>query len=107
MNNKKHKKFRRVHISSKVDDKPPHFNASAYLKAFDLQQDALRVKKIDKENIKLLKKINIIHRLGVSIATSLTVKLAHFYTYYMLCNIYNTLYILEIQLSNFVYMLLS
>ncbi|CAL1676347.1 unnamed protein product [Lasius platythorax] len=64
MNNKKHKKFRRAHISSKVDDKPPHFNASAYLKAFDLQQDALRVKKIDKENIKLLKKINIIHRLG-------------------------------------------
>ncbi|XP_070156396.1 peptidyl-prolyl cis-trans isomerase [Polyergus mexicanus] len=53
-----------MHVSSKVDDKPPHFNASAYLKAFDLQQDAVRVKEIDKENMKLLKKINIIHRLG-------------------------------------------
>jgi len=32
-----------------------------------LQQDAVRVKEIDRQNIKLLKKINIIHRLGVNI----------------------------------------
>lgn len=73
-----------VHVSPKVDDKPPHFNALAYLKAFDLQRDAVRVKEIDKENIKLLKKINVIHRLGVSIVISHTVlKLAQqFYIYY-------------------------
>ncbi|XP_072754666.1 peptidyl-prolyl cis-trans isomerase E [Anoplolepis gracilipes] len=64
MRNKKYEKSRRVHISSEVDSKPPHFNVIAHLKAFKLQQDAVRVKEIDKENIKLLKKINIIHRLG-------------------------------------------
>ncbi|KYN28878.1 E3 SUMO-protein ligase RanBP2 [Trachymyrmex cornetzi] len=53
-----------VRIVSKIDNKPPHFNVSVYLKAHDLQQDAVRVKQIDQENIKLLKKINIIHRLG-------------------------------------------
>lgn len=80
MNNKKRKKSRHAHISSKIDNKPPYFNASAYLKAFDLQQDAIRVKEIDKENMKLLKKMNIIHRLGVSIVISLIVsKLAQFY----------------------------
>ncbi|XP_025266008.1 peptidyl-prolyl cis-trans isomerase [Camponotus floridanus] len=63
MNNEKRKKSRHVYISSKIDNKPPYFNASAHLKAFDLQ-DAIRVKEIDKENMNLLKKINIIHRLG-------------------------------------------
>lgn len=66
MNNKKHEKFH--HILPKIDDKPPHFNVSTYLKPFDLQRDAIRVKEIDRENINLLKKINKIHRLGVSIA---------------------------------------
>lgn len=88
-----YKKKISVHVSSKVDDKPPHFNASAYLKAFDLQQDAVRVKEIDKENIKLLKKINIIHRLGVSIAISLTaLKLAQFYIHYIYLSIYVYIY---------------
>ncbi|TGZ53032.1 peptidyl-prolyl cis-trans isomerase 3 [Temnothorax longispinosus] len=64
MNSKKRKKPRHVHIVAKIDNKPPHFDASINLKAHDLQQDALRVKQIDKENMKLLKKINIIHRLG-------------------------------------------
>lgn len=88
MNNEKRKKSRHVYISSKIDNKPPYFNASAHLKAFDLQQDAIRVKEIDKENMNLLKKINIIHRLGVSIAITFIVsKLAQFYIHYMLCNI--------------------
>ncbi|XP_036140808.1 peptidyl-prolyl cis-trans isomerase [Monomorium pharaonis] len=64
MNNKKRKKSRHVHVVPKIDNKPPHLDVSIYLKAHDLQQDAIRVKQIDKENIKLLKKINIIHRLG-------------------------------------------
>lgn len=80
MNNKTCKKSRRaakkkisVHVSPKVDDKPLHFNALAYFKGFDLQRDALRVKEIDRENIILLKKINVIYRLGVSIVISHTV----------------------------------
>ncbi|XP_011705583.1 PREDICTED: peptidyl-prolyl cis-trans isomerase, chloroplastic-like [Wasmannia auropunctata] len=65
--NKKRKKLRHVRVVSKVDNTPPHFKASVYLKAHNLKHDALRVKEIDKENIKLLKKINIIHRLGGSV----------------------------------------
>ncbi|KAG5313030.1 PPIA isomerase, partial [Pseudoatta argentina] len=56
-----------VHIVSKIDNKPPHFNTFVYFKIHDLLQDAVRVKEIDRENIKLLKKINIIHRLGGSV----------------------------------------
>jgi len=75
MNIKKHKKPHHVCIVPKIDNKPPHFDASVYLKAHDLQQDAVRVKEIDRENIKLLKKINIIHRLGVSIVISYFIKI--------------------------------
>ncbi|EZA58581.1 E3 SUMO-protein ligase RanBP2 [Ooceraea biroi] len=64
MNNKKSKKSRKGRIVPKVDNKPPYFPVSAYLKAFKLQQDAVRVRNIDKENIKLLKKLNIVYRLG-------------------------------------------
>ncbi|XP_018307748.1 peptidyl-prolyl cis-trans isomerase [Mycetomoellerius zeteki] len=64
MNNKKRRKPHHVRVVSRIDNKPPHFNASVYLKAHDLKQDVVRVKQIDRENIKLLKKINIIHRLG-------------------------------------------
>ncbi|KAL6267846.1 hypothetical protein P5V15_000918 [Pogonomyrmex californicus] len=66
MNDKTRKKPRYMHVVSKID-KSPHFNASIYLKAFNLQRDAIRIKQIDKENMKLLKKINIIHRLGGSV----------------------------------------
>jgi len=67
MNNKKHMKSHHVRVVSKIDNKPPHFNADLYLKSYNLQLDTVRVKQIDRENIELLKKINIIHRLGVSI----------------------------------------
>lgn len=67
MNNKKQKKPRCIHVVAKIDNKAPHFNASAYLKPYDLQRDGVRVRQIDRENMELLKNINIIHRLGVSI----------------------------------------
>lgn len=67
MNNKKRKKSCHVSVASKIDNKPPHFNVIIYLKPFHLQQHAVRIKEIDKMNMKLLQKINRIHRLGVSI----------------------------------------
>lgn len=84
MNNKKRRKPHHVRVVSRIDNKSPHFNASVYLKAHDLKQDVVRVKQIDRENIKLLKKINIIHRLGVSIVISyfkLNIILHILYTY--------------------------
>lgn len=80
MNNKLRKKLR--HVIAKVDNKAPHFNASAYLKPHDLQRDALRVKEIDRENIKLLKKINVIHRLGVSIIIFYLIKTNNLFIIY-------------------------
>lgn len=65
MSNKKRNKF--CHVAPRVDNKPPRFNASAYMKASNLYKDAKRIKEIDKENMRLLQKMNTIHRLGVSI----------------------------------------
>lgn len=85
MNNKKRKKTHHVCAVPKIDNKPPRFDASGYLKAHDLQRDAVRVKQIDRENISLLKKINIIHRLGVSITIFYFIKkLIQFYIHYIL-----------------------
>lgn len=70
MNNKKRKEPHHVRVFAKIDNKAPHFNASAYLKTHDLLRHAVRVRQIDKENMELLKKINIINRLGVSIVIS-------------------------------------
>ncbi|XP_067207073.1 E3 SUMO-protein ligase RanBP2-like isoform X2 [Linepithema humile] len=64
MNNKKRKKSRRARIVSKIDNKPPYFNVAIHLKPFHLQQHAIRIKEIDKMNMKLLQKMNRIHRLG-------------------------------------------
>lgn len=66
MNNKKCNKSRRKPILPKIDNKAPHFDASTYLKPFELQQHIMRVRKIDQENLDLLRKMNVIHRLGVS-----------------------------------------
>lgn len=65
MNNKQSKK---CCVAPRTDNKPPHFNPSLHLRVPNLRQDATRMKEIDKENMRLLKKINIINRLGVSIA---------------------------------------
>lgn len=88
MNNKKREKPRHVHVVAKIDNKPPHFDASIHLKAHALQQDAIRVKQIDRENIKLLKKINIIHRLGVSTVISYFIKSDTILLKLILCIIY-------------------
>lgn len=85
MNNKKRKKPCSIHVVTKIDNKAPHFNTSAYLKPYDLLRDAVRIRQIDKENMILLKNINIIHRLGVSIMSYFNLlKLIQFYIYYIL-----------------------
>lgn len=67
MNNEKRKESRQGRIVARIDNKAPYFPVSAYFKTFKLQHDAVRVRDIDKENMKLLKKMNIVNRLGVSI----------------------------------------
>ncbi|XP_014472029.1 PREDICTED: uncharacterized protein LOC106743051 [Dinoponera quadriceps] len=59
-----HKSFRRGPIVPKIDNKAPYFDASVYLRPLELEQYMIRVRKIDKENLKLLRKMNEIHRMG-------------------------------------------
>lgn len=67
MSGKKTQKSPRLDCISLIKNKALHFDAIGYLKAKELQKDVKRVKEIDKENMKLLKKINLIHRFGVGI----------------------------------------
>jgi len=70
MSNMHNKKF--CHVTAKVDNKAPHFPASRYLNNFKLLRDTVRVKAIDKENMKLLKRMNYIHRIKVGVAIIFT-----------------------------------
>jgi len=63
------KKF--CHITTKINNKAPHFPVFKYLKGYKLLSDVARIRDIDKENMKLLKRINYIHRIKVSAAVSL------------------------------------
>lgn len=54
-------------IVPKTDSKPPKFNVEVYFKPRRLEVDARRVRELDKENMNLLKSLNIITRLGVII----------------------------------------
>ncbi|XP_012271980.1 peptidyl-prolyl cis-trans isomerase E [Orussus abietinus] len=53
-----------VYAQPKIDNKAPKFNPYDYLKTWNLIEDAKRTEEIDKENIALLKNINIIVRCG-------------------------------------------
>lgn len=63
----KNYKQRIAQAVAKVDNSPPRFNVGNYYKARNLTIDANRVREIDKENMVLLRRMNLITRLGVSI----------------------------------------
>ncbi|XP_076548464.1 uncharacterized protein LOC117607233 [Osmia lignaria lignaria] len=66
MDKKTYKKYKRriAEAVAAIDNKPPKFKLATYYKTTNLQLDAVRVKEIDKENMKLLRKMNIITRTG-------------------------------------------
>ncbi|KAI4497423.1 hypothetical protein M0802_007434 [Mischocyttarus mexicanus] len=51
-------------IVAKVDNKPPKFNIDVYYKPRCLENDTRRIHELDKQNINLLKSLNIITRRG-------------------------------------------
>lgn len=69
MDEKTYKKYKRriAEAEATIDNKPPKFKLSTYYKTANLHLDAVRVKEIDKENMKLLRRMNIITRIGVGI----------------------------------------
>jgi hypothetical protein len=86
------KKF--CHITTKIDNKAPRFPIFKYLKSYKLLSDVARVRDIDKENMKLLKRMNYIHRIKVSVPLFLPLKLKSWHLVYIqICQMYLLLYI--------------
>ncbi|XP_043503473.1 uncharacterized protein LOC122525008 [Polistes fuscatus] len=52
-------------IVAKVDNKPPKFNVDVYYKPRRLENDTRRILELDKQNMDLLKSLNVITRRGV------------------------------------------
>lgn len=75
MDKKTYKKYKRriAQAVAKVDNKPPRFEVSAYYKPHNMMSDINRIREIDKQNIKLLRRMNIITRLRVSIKSFISV----------------------------------
>ncbi|XP_033353384.1 E3 SUMO-protein ligase RanBP2-like isoform X1 [Bombus vosnesenskii] len=69
MDKKTYKKYKRriAQAVAKVDNKPPRFEVSAYYKPHNMRSDINRIREIDKQNIKLLRRMNIITRLRSNI----------------------------------------
>lgn len=75
MDKKTYKKYKRriAQAVAKVDNKPPRFEVSAYYKPHNMRSDINRIREIDKQNIKLLRRMNIITRLRVRIKSFISV----------------------------------
>lgn len=58
-------RFRLFTIKAAVDSSSPKMNPHNYLNSKKMLEDATRLRRIDLENKELLKKINMINRLGV------------------------------------------
>lgn len=52
-------------VEAKVDNAAPRFDVATYYKTRNLLIDFNRVRELDRENMKLLRRLNIISRLGV------------------------------------------
>lgn len=52
-------------MTSIVDDKPPPMNPHRYVNTPRMSNDANRLRQIDEENKDIIKRINIINRMGV------------------------------------------
>ena len=89
MDKKTYRKYKRKITNTKalIDNKPPKFEVSAYYKPFSMKSEKNRILELDKENMKLLRQMNIITRLGASITnfvliTKLTSRyFFHFFLY--------------------------
>ncbi|XP_012261947.2 peptidyl-prolyl cis-trans isomerase E-like [Athalia rosae] len=51
-------------VTAKIDNKAPRLNPESYLKSRQLLEDTDRLRAIDRENLQLVQRINLIHRLG-------------------------------------------
>ncbi|KAF3423695.1 hypothetical protein E2986_12842 [Frieseomelitta varia] len=75
MDKKTYKKYKRRITKTKalVDNKPPKFKVSVYYKPHTMKSEKNRILQLDKENMKLLRRMNIITRLEASITNFGTV----------------------------------
>ncbi|XP_076236040.1 uncharacterized protein LOC143180294 [Calliopsis andreniformis] len=66
MDKKTYKKYKRriAEAQAKINNEPPKFKVSTYYKPRNLSIDANRIRRIDTENMVMLRRMNIITRLG-------------------------------------------
>ncbi|XP_015183599.1 PREDICTED: peptidyl-prolyl cis-trans isomerase E-like [Polistes dominula] len=62
LKSKQHFRKKEKNIVAKVDNKPPKFNIDVYYKLVRLENDTRRVRELDKQNMDLLRSLNVITR---------------------------------------------
>lgn len=67
MDKKEYKKYKRriAQTQAKIDNKAPPFHVAYYYDKHNMRNDLTRIREIDRENMTLLRRINIIVRFGV------------------------------------------
>lgn len=96
MDKKEYKKYKQriAQTEAKIDNKPPPFHVAYYYDKHNLRNDLTRIRKIDRENMAILRRINIIVRLGVRIKYFISRIFIPLYFYFNHFTIYLILYLL-------------
>lgn len=81
MDKKEYKKYKRriAQTQAKIDNKAPPFHVAYYYDKHNMRNDLTRIREIDRENMTLLRRINIIVRFGVRYFISRIFILLYFY----------------------------
>lgn len=80
MDKKEYKKYKQriAQTEAKIDNKPPPFHVAYYYDKHNMRNDLTRIRKIDRENMAILRRINIIVRFGVRIKYFIQEYLFHY-----------------------------
>lgn len=98
MDKKEYKKYKRriAQTQAKIDNKAPPFHVAYYYDKHNMRNDLTRIREIDRENMTLLRRINIIVRFGVRYFISRIFILLYFYFNHF--TIYSIFYLLFLYL---------
>lgn len=95
MDKKEYKKYKRriAQTEAKIDNKAPPFHVAYYYDKHNMRSHLTRIREIDRENMTILRRINIIVRFGVRIRYFIS-RIFILYFYFNHFTIYLILYLL-------------
>lgn len=95
MDKKEYKKYKQriAQTEAKIDNKAPPFHVAYYYDKHNMRSDLTRIREIDRENMTLLRRINIIVRFGVRIRYFISTIFIPLYFYFNHFTIYLILYL--------------